>query len=323
MPRYLTIGAAQSGPIGRNESRRDAVERLIEMLRQAANRGCDLVAFTECALTPFFPHWHIQDPRELDAYFEAEMPDNHTRPLFDEAVRLGVGFHLGFAELARENGTTRHFNSAILVSPTGQIVGKFRKIHLPGYREIHHDHPFQNLEKRYFDVGDLGFQTWSMQSTVMGICICNDRRWPESFRTLALGGAELVIVGYNTPLHNPDHPEMDPLVSFHHQLCLQSAAYQNGMWVVGIAKAGEEEGVRQLGGTSIIAPSGEIVALAQTVEDEIVVHQCNLDAVHAYKNDIFNFAANRQPQHYQAITSQTAAIAPSSTEEHAPDASPS
>ena len=134
MPRYLTVGAAQSGPIGRHESRRDAVERLIEMLRQAANRGCDLVAFTECALTPFFPHWHIQDPRELDAYFEAEMPDNHTRPLFDEAVRLGVGFHLGFAELARENGTTRHFNSAILVSPTGQIVGKFRKIHLPGYR---------------------------------------------------------------------------------------------------------------------------------------------------------------------------------------------
>ena len=321
MPRYLTIGAAQSGPIGLHESRRDAVDRLIGMLQQAAARGCGFVAFTECALTPFFPHWHIQDPRELDSYFESEMPNDHTRPLFDEAARLGVGFHLGFAELTQQDGSTRHFNSAILVSPSGNTVGKFRKIHLPGYHDVRSDHPFQNLEKRYFDIGDLGFRTWRMQSAVMGICICNDRRWPESFRTLALGGAELVVVGYNTPLNNPDHPEMDHLVSFHHQLCLQAAAYQNGMWVVGVAKAGEEEGVRQLGGTSIIAPSGETVALAQTTEDELVVHRCNLDAVHAYKNDIFNFAANRQVQHYQPITQQTSAIPPGTTADDPTDAS--
>ncbi|MAV35367.1 MAG: N-carbamoyl-D-amino-acid hydrolase [Planctomycetaceae bacterium] len=310
MPRYLTVGAAQSGPIPLHASRRDAVARLIHLLREAAERGCDLVVFTECALTPFFPHWYLSDSQQLDSYFETEMPSDETRPLFDEAARLGIGFHLGFAELAHEGGATRHYNTAILVSPSGQIVGKFRKIHLPGYREPRSEHPFQNLEKRYFDVGDIGFQTWRMLDGVMGICICNDRRWPESFRALALRGAELVMVGYNTPLANPDHPQMDHLVSFHHQLCLQAAAYQNGMWIVGVAKAGEEEGVRQLGGTSIVAPSGEVVALAQTIEDELVVHRCNLDDVLPYKNGIFNFAANRQIRHYQVITDQTAATAP-------------
>ena len=173
MPRYLTVGAAQSGPIGRHESRRDAVERLIEMLRQAANRGCDLVAFTECALTPFFPHWHIQDPRELDAYFETEMPNNHTQPLFDEARDRGIGFYLGYAELAENNQSTQHYNASILVDKSGSIVGKYRKVHLPGHADHKTDWPYQHLEKKYFDVGDLGFNTWRTMDGVMGMAICN------------------------------------------------------------------------------------------------------------------------------------------------------
>ncbi len=310
MTRHLTIGAAQSGPIPRSDTRDDAVERLVEMLREGHRRGCELVVFTECALTAFFPHWWIENPDELDAWFETEMPGPATQILFDEARRLGVGFHLGFAELAEVDGQTRHFNSAVLVGPDGIEIGRFRKIHLPGYAEHRPDLPFQNLEKRYFDVGDLGFRTWRAFGGTVGMCICNDRRWPETYRVLGLRGAELILLGYNTPLQNPDLPETEPLVSFHNQLSMQSGAYQNGAWVVGVAKAGEEEGVMQLGQTMIIAPSGEIVAQARTLEDELVVATCDLDATRPYKEGIFHFGKNRRIEHYGPITGQTEAEAP-------------
>jgi predicted amidohydrolase len=304
MTRYLTVGAAQFGPVQRSESRQDVIKRLIALLREGHARGCDLVVFTEVALTAFFPHWYITDPAELDAYFETEMPSPITQPLFDEAVRLGVGFHLGYAELAWEEGVKRHFNTAILVDKQGQIIGKYRKIHLPGYETHQPGQPFQNLEKRYFEVGNLGFRTWPAFGGVIGMCICNDRRWPESYRTLALQGAEMVVLGYNTPLHNPALPSSDPLANFHNHLCMQAGAYQNGIWVVGVAKAGLEEGVMQIGQSCVIAPSGEIVAMTATLDDELIVAKCDLDLAQLYRAKLWNFAKNRRIEQYGPIVEQ-------------------
>ncbi len=309
MPRIVTIGAAQSGPVRRCESRADVVERLLVQMRQAHARGCDLVVFTECALTPFFPHWWIDDEEELDSWFEREMPSRATQPLFDEAARLRIGFHLGYAELAFDEGRKRRFNSSILVAPDGRIVARHRKIHLPGHEDYRPDNPFQNLEKRYFAVGNLGFNTRHAFSGIVGLCICNDRRWPETYRVLGLGGVELILLGYNTPDHIPEHPELDRLTGFHHQLCMQAGAYQNGSWVVAVAKAGVEEGVSQIGLTSIIAPSGEIVAQSATLEDELVIHACDLDESRAYK-ELFDFAHNRRIEHYGPITKQLGATLP-------------
>lgn len=314
MARILTVGAAQSGPVSRQETRAAVVERLLLQMRHARERGCDLVVFTECALTAFFPHWYMEDENEIDAYFEREMPSDDTRPLFEEAARLNIGFYLGFAELALVEGRKRRFNSSVLVGGDGRIIGKYRKIHLPGHKEHRPGNPFQNLEKRYFEVGDLGFPTWNAFGGIVGMCICNDRRWPETYRILGLGGAEMVLVGYNTPDHIPEHPEMDRLTGFHHQLSLQSGAYQNGCWVVAVAKAGVEEGVSQIGKTSIIAPSGEIIAQSKTLGDELIVCSCDLDATTPYKQGILNFTDNRRIEHYGPITSQAGARAHGETE---------
>ncbi len=92
MARHLTVAAAQTGPIDPAETRAGVVRRLTALLREAHARGAELVVFPECALVPFFPHWWVEDDRELDAYFEDEVPNAATRPLFDEAARLGVGF---------------------------------------------------------------------------------------------------------------------------------------------------------------------------------------------------------------------------------------
>lgn len=310
MPRFLTIAAAQSGPISRQMSRQEVVAKLVGQMREARACGAELIVFTECALTAFFGHWWIDDEAELDAWYEREMPGPETQPLFDEARRLKIGFYLGYAELAFENNVKHRYNTSVLVGPDGRIIGKYRKIHLPGHAEHRPHHPFQNLEKRYFEVGNLGFPTWQAFGGVVGMCICNDRRWPEAYRVLALQGAELILLGYNTPDNIPDHPEMDHLCDFHHLLSMQSGAYQNGCWVVGVAKAGVEEGVSQIGQTAIIAPSGEIVAKSATLADELVICRCDLDLVKGYKERIFNFALHRRIEHYQLIATQTGAKPP-------------
>src|SRR5262245_40820904 len=143
MPRFLSIAAAQSGPISRQASKSEVVARLVDQMREARSRGCELIVFTECALTAFFPHWWIEDDAELDAGFETALPSPATQTLFDEARRLKIGFYLGYAELAIEAGVKHRYNTSVLVGADGGIIGKYRKIHLPGYAERHPDHPFQ------------------------------------------------------------------------------------------------------------------------------------------------------------------------------------
>lgn len=298
------------GPVGRNESRAAVVVRLLEMMREAKGRGCDLVVFTECALTPFFPRWWEEDLNACDQWFEREMPGPATHLLFSEAQKLGIGFHLGFAELAEEKGRFQHYNSSILVGPDGQILGKYRKIHLPGLTKEHGENPYRCYEKRYFDVGNLGFKAWRAFGGVVGMCLGNDRRWPETYRVLALQGAELIVLGYNTVADHPEHPELDHLTNFHSMLSMQAGAYQNGCYVVGVAKAGEEEGIKQIGRSAIIAPSGEVMTQCTSFGDELIVHRCNLDQTRLYKEHIFHFASHRQIEAYALITETRGSVAP-------------
>jgi predicted amidohydrolase len=300
--RTITVGAAQLGPIARDETRGSAVQRMLELMREAHARGCDIVVYPELALTSFFPRWLIEDSDTLDAFFEPAMPGPHSLPLFEEAARLRIGFYLGYAELAGTNAQPRRYNSSVLVDQAGQIVGKYRKIHLPGHAEHEPWRPFQHLEKRYFSPGDLGFPVWSAFAGVFGMCICNDRRWPETYRVMGLQNVEIILLGYNTPMHYPPVPQHDHLQGFHNHLVMQAGAYQNGTWVVAVAKAGCEEGCDLLGQSCIIAPTGEIVAMASTLRDELVVATCDLDHCRTIRQHIFNFSLHRRPREYELIT---------------------
>lgn len=302
MARMLKTAAAQLGPIARDESRSSCVKRMIELMREAKAMGAQVVVYPELALTTFFPRWYMQDQAEIDQFFEPQMPGPDTLPLFKEAAKLNIGFYLGYAELAEENGAMHHYNTSILVNAAGRIVGKYRKIHLPGHKENEPWRAFQHLEKRYFEHGNLGFPVFDAFNGRMGMCLCNDRRWPETFRVLGLQGAEMVMLGYNTPVHYPPAPQHDHLQCFHNHLVMQAGAYQNGSWVVGVAKAGKEEGCDLIGQSCIIAPTGEIVAQCSTLEDELIIADCDLDRCKEIQQNIFNFKVHRQPADYALIT---------------------
>ena len=303
--RNLTVAAAQLGPIQKSDDRKSVVTRLVELLRDAHSKKAELVVFPELALTTFFPRWFVDDITEADHWYETEMPSAITKPLFDEAKKLGVGFCLGYAELTQSG---ERFNTQILVERDGRVVAKYRKVHIPGHEQHEPDRPFQHAERYYFTPSSEGFKVWSAFNGRIGMMICNDRRWPESYRVMGLQGVEMILCGYNTPLHYVPDPSQDALQGFHNALVMQSGAYQNGTFVVGVAKGGVEEGVNGLADSSIIAPSGEILAKTETNGDEVVTAACDLDWCNNYKNTLFNFDRYRRPEVYGRITSQRGSI---------------
>jgi len=307
--RELTVAAAQLGPVGRHEPRAAVVGRMIDLLHRAKAEGVELAVFPEMALTTFFPRWLIEDEAEVAGFFETEMPGPETRPLFETAAALGIGFYLGYCEAVEQAGASRRYNSSILVGADGRILGKYRKVHLPGNAVYDPALKLQHLEPHYFEPGDLGFPVWQAFGGRVGMCICNDRRWPETYRVMGLQGVELILLGYNSPAELPDMPGMDRHRSLHHLLPMQAGAHQNGAWVIASAKAGHEEGCDMMGESCVVAPTGEVVALAATLGDELVMRRIDLDAT-AQAKLFFDFGTYRRPECYGLITERRAAGPP-------------
>ncbi len=314
MSRTLTVAAAQLGPIQRAEGRDVAVARMVALMERAHHRGAELVVFPELALTTFFPRHYHEHRADADRWFESAMPSNATAPLFETARRLNLSFHLGFAERTPDG---HHFNTAVLVNPAGQIMLKYRKVHLPGHAEFDPKRAVQHLEKRYFEVGDLGFPVirapvGGLDGVNMGMMICNDRRWPEAWRVLGLQSVELVMLGYNTPSLNQAAAgfEAPHLRVFHSHLSIQAGAYQNATFAVGVAKAGIEDGNELFGHSIIVNPQGEIMAQATSWGDEVIVADCDLDMCRLGRTTIFAFDKHRRPEAYRRITDQVGAVDP-------------
>ena len=238
--RLITVAGAQLGPIQKAEGRDVAVGRMVRLMERAHQRGAQVVVFPELALTTFFPRWYEEDIANADHWYETALPSNETAPLFEAARKYGIAFHLGYAEKTPDG---RRFNTAVFVHPSGEIVLKYRKIHLPGHKEYDPIRQVQHLEKRYFEIGDLGFPVTRApigeQQVNVGMLICNDRRWPEAWRVLGLQQVELVMLGYNTPSINQDRRgfEAHHLRVLHSHLSIQSGCYQNACYAVAVAKA--------------------------------------------------------------------------------------
>jgi N-carbamoyl-D-amino-acid hydrolase len=306
--RVLRVAAAQLGPVQRTESRQAVVRRMLDLLAQAKTAKSDLVVYPELALTTFFPRWYMTDQAEVDSWFEREMPNAATRPLFETAAQSGIGMYFGYAELTPDG---HRFNTAILADRSGRIVGKYRKVHLPGHDQFDPARTFQHLEKRYFEPGDLGFPVWRTMGGIVGMCICNDRRWPETYRVMGLQGVELIVLGYNTPSSNSQKSEEGPQKRyFHNRLTVQAGAYQNSTWVVAVAKGGSEDGHHMIAGSLIVNPDGEIVAEAKTESDELIIADIDLDSTIFGKETVFDFGRHRRIEHYGRITAQPGVIRP-------------
>ncbi|KAH9218606.1 putative N-carbamoyl-D-amino acid hydrolase [Leptodontidium sp. 2 PMI_412] len=345
MARTLKLAAAQMGPVHLTSPRAETLTRLLTLLQTASSLGAQVVLFPETALTTFFPRHLITSPAELETYFDSAstlLTSPNTAPLFSLAKELGVDISIGFAE--RDDVDGKGYNTSVYFSASkGEVVAKYRKVHLPGTKE-----PFENpdainqLEKRYFEPGNLGFKAFRAPGLVsgvvkkgshdveggvkgrgdpiMGMMICNDRRWVEGWRCYGLQGVEVVLCGYNTAGYAPDlwgtrkpmtPEEAETDAVFHHKLCMQGNSYMNSCFSVSAAKAGLEDGKYDLiGGSCITSPEGHVLAEAKTKGDEIVFAEVDLEDCRQGKEKTFDFARHRRIDQYRPITVQTGVIEP-------------
>ncbi|VUC31694.1 unnamed protein product [Clonostachys rosea] len=359
-PRTIRVAAAQLGPIQRSEPRQNALTRMCALLDKAASDSVRLVVFPELAFTTFFPRHYIPDNKELHGYFELETPalpineSPNVKPFFAHAESLGLDVYVGYAEAWKHDdgsqAETTYYNSAAYFSGRlGKVLQKYRKVHLPGVVE-----PFpepgatQQLEKRYFKNGDLGFPAFRVPDAVegslklsevnnntpateargkgdpiVGMLICNDRRWPEGWRSYGLQGVELVLCGYNTTAYAPqllgsDLHQQQPLtreeaekeILYHNRLCVTSNSYMNSCFSVNVGKAGNEDGHDLISGTCIVDPKGYVIAEAKTKEDELVVVELDLAACQAGKAKTFDFGRHRRLESYGLLLERAGVIEP-------------
>src|SRR5262249_49203992 len=176
------VAAGQLGPC--SEPRYDTVERIVKLIERAGAEGIKLVVFPELALSPYFCAVIHED---ITPFCEPDLITEMTAPILEALQRTGVEVTLPFAEIQGSS----FYNSVALMGPFGEM-GRFRKVHLAGKVDPDPDRPLTLLEKRYFVPGDLGFPVFQAVSGRVGMLICADRRCPETYRCLGLGGAEII-----------------------------------------------------------------------------------------------------------------------------------
>lgn len=330
MPRVVRLAAAQMGATHLSDPREKTLGRMLKLLDHAAGRGAQMVLFPETAFTTFFPRHFFRDEAVLESWFEHGdiRTAPNTKPLFDRAKALGVDISVGFAEATADG---QHFNSCVYYhARSGSILSKYRKVHLPGDVEPFPDPDATNqLEKRYFKPGDLGFEAFRVPDLspsaaqgdpIVGMMICNDRRWAEAWRVLGLQGVEVVLCGYNTTAWAPelwgasrdqDPAQAEQTALFHHKLVMQAHSYTNATFSVSAARCGRDDDKYPLiAGSCIVGPEGDILAESTTTDDEVIIADCDLDKCRQGKTRTFDFGRHRRVEHYTRITSQTGVIEP-------------
>ncbi|KAK7745842.1 hypothetical protein SLS53_002560 [Cytospora paraplurivora] len=337
------------GPNQLADPREKILDRMLKLLSDAARQGAKLVVFPELALTTFFPRWQIDDPIKKAEFFEPESHDNphailnspRVRPLFERAKELGTDSYLGYAERWTDDvGKTIDYNTTIYFSASeGRIIAKYRKVHLPGTKEPIEDSTGrgveQQLEKRYFTPGNLGFQAFRAPGLIkdvmkaepldaqckdakesegrgdpiIGMMICNDRRWCEAWRCYGLQGVEIILDGYNTTAYAPQYDgspeEQEAEALFHHSISCQSGSYTNACYSINTAKCGVEDGGSLIAGTVIYDPDGHVVAESKTKKDELVVATIDLAKCRKGKERVFAFDRHRRVEHYGRLIEQS------------------
>lgn len=293
MPRLLAVSAAQLGPA--EDDKRANAETVCRLIDEAADQGSRLVCFPELALTKYFGHWNTRNYHDL---FDT-VPGPLTDRIRAKARERGIAVVLPIGEHDR----VAYYNTAFVFDETGHLVGKYRKMHIPGSFPNRQEGAF-TYERLYFTPGNLGFPTFDLGFTRIGVQICHDRNFPEGYRCQALDGAEIIFTPTNMPkLGDVWHEDI-------WETTLRLRAYENGVFIMGTGKAGVEDGLPYVGDSVIVSPlGGQVLARASTDGNEVVTATIDLDDTVEARTRM-PFPRDRRPEYYgplAAIGSERAA----------------
>ena len=280
MSRVVRVAAAQLGPSG---TKSENADRMCALVDRAAEKGAQIVAFPELSLTPYFP---IRNERGYEQYF-VPLGDPHLQAVIARAGSRGLAAVVPFAE---RDGISL-YNSCAIADISGQVVGRYRKIHIPGAFPLP-DRGALVFEKMYFTPGDLGYPVFDVGPARIGVQICYERNFPEGYRILAMRGAEIIF----TPTNLMRISEVWHSGTW--ELVLRARAYENGCFIVGINKAGREWDLDYVGDSLVARPTdGEVIARSEAKGDDLLVVDLDLDEIDEARRRL-PFMRDRQPLTY-------------------------
>jgi len=173
-------------------------ERISEILKITASRDVELTVFPELALTSFFPYFWIEDKNFLKNFYEK---NNHWKEkIYDKAKELKVAVAFGYCQQEKLN-----YNIFDLFNPNDGNDYIYRKVHIPGFDKPRHGEETFQFEKKYFSPGD-GYPVWDVSfknglKAKIGMTICHDRRYSNSYIMMGFRKVEIILNGFNTPFY--------------------------------------------------------------------------------------------------------------------------
>jgi N-carbamoylputrescine amidase len=279
MPR---IALLQSGTFPSKES---SLEHHILLIRQAAEKGAQIVVTQELFLTPYF--CTVEDTQLFD--LADELPGQITKVLGQLAGELGIVL---VASLFEHRGPGLYHNTAVIFDADGSLMGFYRKNHIP------QDPGFE--EKFYFTPGDSGYPVWDTRFGKLGVLICWDQWYPEAARLMALGGAQILIYPTAIGWLPSEKAELGAAQHCGWETVQRGHAVANGCFVAAVNRCGSYDSTEFWGQSFVANPYGEIVAKASVENEEILLHDVDYQAVENFRR-IWPFFRDRRIDTYQDI----------------------
>lgn len=264
------------------------VKKAILKIREAASKGAQIICLQE-----LFTSLYFCDVEDYDNFRLAEpIPGPTTDALKSVAKELEVVI---IASLFEKRAQGIYHNTTAVIDANGQYIDKYRKMHIP-------DDP-SYFEKFYFTPGDLGYKVFKTRFATIGVLICWDQWYPEAARITSLMGAEVLFyptaIGWATIQDESTNKEQYDAW----QTIQRSHAIANGVHVVSVNRVGhEQEGRMKFWGGSFIAnPFGSLIVQASHDNEEVIVHEIELDTTDRYRTH-WPFMRDRRIDSYQPIT---------------------
>jgi N-carbamoylputrescine amidase len=235
--------------------------RAIDMIRDAAEKEAQIVCLPELFRSQYF--CQTEDHKNFE--LAEEIPGKSTLALGEVARKTGVVI---IASLFEKRSAGVYHNTAVIIGADGNMLGKYRKMHIP-------DDPLYH-EKFYFAPGDLGFQAWPTPHGKVGVCVCWDQWYPEAARLTALHGAEIIFYPTAIGWHPSEKKQFGATQHAAWETIQRSHAIANGCYIAVPNRVGHEapadgDGIEFWGQSFVCGPDGEIIAKGSLDREEIVM----------------------------------------------------
>ncbi|MEJ2170471.1 MAG: carbon-nitrogen hydrolase [Desulfobacterales bacterium] len=267
------------------DDKKESIKKAASMVRDAACKGARIICLQELFFWTYFPQ-HMN-------YKIFELAEPVPGPTIQSMVDLAKKHQIILIVPIYEKAAERvYYNTAVIIDENGNLIGKYRKNHIPEF--------IGYAEKFYFKPGNLGYPVFATSLCKIGVSICYDQWFPEVSRILALNGAEIIY----QPTAIGSDPEY-PGYSFKSkwELVIRSQALENGIFIGVVNRVGTEDQMEFYGSSFFCDPEGEIIVQSNNKEDDIIIADLNFDQIKEWSKH-YQRLRDRRPETYGDLIKQ-------------------